>query len=376
MMSFFRKSRRARLRARTSRLFRPILSGATLRDRMLACLGAAAGIALTGLICGLAVGRGIHLPLLVAPMGASAVLVFAVPASPLAQPWPVIGGNIISASIGILAAHFVPEPALAAGLAAGLAIAAMSFTRSLHPPGGAAALIAALGASSAGAPDLWFPLFPVGVNAFLLVACGWVFHKLAGNSYPHRAPKAQANEQGTRDAPPGARVGFKPEDIDAALERLGEAFDISRADLDVVLREVETQALVREHGPLTCADIMSRDVVCIDEQAVPSAARALLIAHDMRDLPVIDRQGRLVGLVGLKQLAAPAMRVADTMTGPVSATADTPAVELIRVFTGGHAHTVVIVDERHDPVGIVTQTDLLAAMSRGLSRDIEQSAAA
>lgn len=376
MIHLLRKRSRARLRVHTWRLFRPILSGATLRDRMIACIGAALGITLTGLICGLAVGRGVHLPLLVAPMGASAVLVFAVPASPLAQPWPAIGGNIISAFIGVIVGHLVPEPALAAGLAAGLAIAAMSFTRSLHPPGGAAALIAALGGASAGTPDFWFPLFPVGVNACLLVACGWVFHKLAGSSYPHRAPKLVAKEQATRETPPGERVGFKPEDIDAALERLGEAFDISRADLDVVIREVETQALIRKHGPLTCADIMSREVVCIDEQAVPGAARALLVGHDMRDLPVIDRQGRLVGLVGLKQLAMPAMRVADTMTAPVSATPETHAIELVRLFTDGHAHTVVIVDDRQEPIGIVTQTDLLAAMSRGLSRDIEQSAAA
>lgn len=363
-------------RARAFKLFSPILLGATLRGRVIACIGVAVGIAVTGLICGFAGGRGLHLPLLVAPMGASAVLVFVVPASPLAQPWPTIGGNIISAFVGVLVAHLVPEPTLAAGLAASLAIAAMSFTRSLHPPGGAAALIAAFGGASAAGPDLLFPLFPVGVNACLLVGCGLVFHKLAGNSYPHRVPKAPANETMTRDLPPGERVGFKPEDIDAALVRLGETFDISRADLDLVVREVETQALMREHGGLACADLMSRDVIAIDERAVLSAARARLIAHHLLEMPVVDGQERVVGMIGLKQLATPAIRVADVMAKPVSVTADTSASELIRLFTSGAAHTVAIVDERQHLVGVVTQTDLLAAMSRGLARDLQRRAAA
>src|SRR4051812_41843899 len=127
------------------RLFRPILAGATLRERLIACLGALAGITLTGLICGWFFGEGPHIPLIVAPMGASAVLLFAVPASPLAQPWPIIGGNTISAFMGVLAAHFIPDPIIAIGVGVSLAIAAMSLTRSLHPPGGAAALTALIG---------------------------------------------------------------------------------------------------------------------------------------------------------------------------------------------------------------------------------------
>ncbi len=90
-------------------------------------------------------GNGPHLPLIVAPIGASAVLLFAVPTSPLAQPWSIIGGNTISAFVGLAVTQFVDDPALAIGLGVALAIAAMSVTRSLHPPGGAAALTAVLG---------------------------------------------------------------------------------------------------------------------------------------------------------------------------------------------------------------------------------------
>ncbi|RVD70880.1 hypothetical protein EN751_18360, partial [Mesorhizobium sp. M4A.F.Ca.ET.029.04.2.1] len=147
------------------RLFVPILAGATLRERLLACIGATIGIALTGVISGLAMGGGPHVALLVAPMGASAVLLFAVPASPLAQPWSITGGNSISALVGVTVAHFVHDPVIASGLAVALAIAAMSFTRCLHPPGGAAALTAVLGGPAVVSAGFLFPFVPVALNS-------------------------------------------------------------------------------------------------------------------------------------------------------------------------------------------------------------------
>src|SRR5450830_1606221 len=81
---------------------------------------------------------------LIAPMGASAVLLFAVPASPLAQPWSIIGGNLVSALVGVSYAKLVAEPALAAALAIALAIACMFALRCIHPPSGAVALTAVL----------------------------------------------------------------------------------------------------------------------------------------------------------------------------------------------------------------------------------------
>src|SRR3569623_89125 len=111
-------------RKRRFRIFAPILAGATLRDRLIASTGALIGIALTGLLCAIALGRDPHLPLLVAPMGASAVLLFAVPASPLAQPWSIIGGNTLSAMVGVVAASLIHDPIIATGVGVSLALAA------------------------------------------------------------------------------------------------------------------------------------------------------------------------------------------------------------------------------------------------------------
>lgn len=221
------------------RLFVPVLAGATLRDRLVACAGALAGIVLTGLICSLA-SPHIGLPLIVAPIGASAVLLFAVPSSPLAQPWSIVGGNMISALVGITVARFVPVPALAVGLAVAGAILAMSFLRCLHPPGGAAALIAVIGGPAVSTLGYSFAFVPIAINSILLVIIGVLFHRVSGHSYPHR-PVPTAGHSLPVSSPPV----FHSEDIDAALEDLGETFDVAREDLELLFKQVEFHAAER-----------------------------------------------------------------------------------------------------------------------------------
>lgn len=220
----------------TPSFFKPLLAGATAGDRLIACLGAAIGIALTLLLCSALPLAAPALPAIVAPLGASAVLVFAVPASPLAQPWPVIGGNALSALVGVAMYRVVPDAALAAGLAVGVAILVMSLLRCLHPPGGASALTAVIGPPAIHAAGFGFALFPVALNSLALVAVGLLFHRLSGHSYPHR----------TAPAPPEAlAAGLHLADIDAALEDMHESFDISRADLDALLSRAEYHAAQR-----------------------------------------------------------------------------------------------------------------------------------
>lgn len=213
-------------------MFRPRLIGATLGGRLLAGLGAAMGIALSGLVG--SVSLGLPMALLIAPMGASAVLIFAVPASPLAQPRAVIGGNVVSAFIGVGVAKAVPDLALAAGLAVGAAIIVMSLLRCLHPPGGAAALTAVIGGPTIAAAGWSFPILPIAVDSVLLVLVGIAFHRVTRHPYPHRAAPAFP----TAAAP-------HPQDVDRAIADLGESFDISREDLDALLARVAVHAEAR-----------------------------------------------------------------------------------------------------------------------------------
>ncbi|QFY63173.1 HPP family protein (plasmid) [Rhizobium grahamii] len=350
-----------------SRWFHPILAGARLSDRLLACAGALVAIALTGLLCGMLFGEGSHLPLIVAPMGASAVLLFAVPASPLAQPWSIIGGNTISALMGVVAASLIHDPIIATGVGVSLAIAAMSFTRCLHPPGGAAALTAVLGGPVVASWGMLFPFVPVALNSCLLVAIGLLFHKLSRHNYPH-VVAAPANTHLTADPPSSQRAGFVDEDIDAALATFNETFDIDRADLGRILRQAELEAIARSNAEIRCADIMSRDVVTVDVDATVEQARWLLLNHNVRTLPVLDQNRKLVGTVGLRELAVASGTVERLASEATTARADDVALELLSVLTNGRTHAVIIVDDDQKILGLISQTDLLSAVARSLPK--------
>jgi CBS domain-containing membrane protein len=198
-----------------------------------AMLGALIGIGVASLVCRHWLGSDAGaLPFLIAPVGASAVLVFALPASPLAQPWPVLGGNTVSAVMGVLAYQAVPDPDLAAGLAVAGAIGAMAFLRCLHPPGGAVALTAVIGGPVIHAAGWHYALVPVALNTAILVGLAWIVHKVARHSYPHRAMAAPA---------PSARP-VTAADIAAVLSRYDEVIDVSPDDLLTILRAAEAEA--------------------------------------------------------------------------------------------------------------------------------------
>ena len=119
---------------------------------------------------------------LMASLGASALLVFALPGSPMAQPWAVIAGNSLSAFIGITAAIWIDQPLLAMPIAASLSILGMFILRCLHPPAAAVALIAVLGHVT----HYRYAFFPVLIDSVLLVIAGAIYSNLTGKAYPNR----------------------------------------------------------------------------------------------------------------------------------------------------------------------------------------------
>jgi len=211
-------------------------------DRLLGGVGACIGIALTMLVCVALLPVG-DVPQIVAPLGASAVLVFAVRSSPLAQPWPVIGGNTLSAAIGVAAFQLIPDATLAAGVAVGAAILAMSLLRCLHPPGGAAALTAVIGGPGIHAAGYAFALVPVALNSVVLVLVAVLFYRVTRHPYPHHSALPPAAIAADRRA-----AGFHPDDIDAALEDMHESFDIARDDLHALLAKAELHAQRRQRS--------------------------------------------------------------------------------------------------------------------------------
>lgn len=329
--------------------------------------GALLGIPATGLLAHLiASGHASALPLLVPPIGASAVRAFAVPASPLAQPRSIIGGNMVSALAGVTCAlAFHPHPALAAAAAVACAIVLMGLLGCLHPPGGAVALGAALVAGPVGPASYTYILVPVGLCSALLVLSAIAYAKAAGRSYPHRVPPP-ANVHDTQDAPALRRVGFTAADIDNALAHYGDLLDVDREDLDALFREVELQAHRRIHAHILCSDIMSRDVLSVDLHQTAESALAYMRAHDLRSAPVIDSERKVVGMVRRAELQT-------GRDGPVEAVLDpfvhkvrpgTAIEALLPILSSGVAHEAMVVDEHRVLLGIITQTDLLGVLYR------------
>ncbi|WP_022682627.1 HPP family protein [Sphingobium bisphenolivorans] len=341
--------------------FIPAQPAPNLFDRLKAASGAIGGIAVTGLLCGLMLGNGLAHPLLVAPMGASAVLLFAVPASPLAQPWSVLGGNVVSALAGTFIALLIPDPTLAAAMAVGLAIVAMSLLRCVHPPGGAVALSAVLGAAHA-PPSYMFALVPVGVNTALLVAAAILFHRLAKHNYPHVPPAQPPGTHGTSDPAPVWRTPSQ-QDIEDALANFGETLDVDATDLQAVLHDAELRAAERSHGTLTCGAIMSRDVISVRDDQPSSDAGAVLHERRLLSLPVLGKDGRVQGVIGPLDLARAGSLVRDIMSEAMLVMEDTPVARLLRPLTSGERREAIVIDADHRLRGLVTQTDLLAAVA-------------
>lgn len=358
------------------------------RERLRATLGAGLGLFFAALLShALAPQAGEigQVAWLIAPMGASAVLVFAVPASPLAQPWSVIGGNTLSALVGMACGVLIPDPALAAAAAVALAIGLMFALRCLHPPGGASALLIVLMQMH----DPRFALFPVLTNSLLLVLAGAVYNSLTGRPYPHR-------QRAAAPAPGRPASRFTSADFDAALAHYNQVLDISRDDLEGLLHEAQLAAWHRTLGELRCEDVMSRTLVQAEFGTSLAEAWRLLRTHRIKALPVVDRGGRLIGIVtladfmrhsmgehrsveGLGQRLRVLLRprrhthsrkpevVGQLMSADVrTARPEQRVVDLIPLFSEGGHHHLPIVDAQSRAVGIITQSDLVRVLSRAV----------
>jgi CBS-domain-containing membrane protein len=141
----------------------------SLAEVLWSWLGAFVGIAVVGIINS-HVFEGTDLTLVIGSFGASAVLLYGAIRSPLAQPRNLLGGHILSALVGVASYNaFHDHPWLAASVAVATAIALMHVTKTLHPPGGATALIAVIGGESIHAVGYWYVLVPAGLGAAILL---------------------------------------------------------------------------------------------------------------------------------------------------------------------------------------------------------------
>lgn len=177
---------------------------------------------------------------LVASVGASAILLFAVPHGALSQPWPVLGGQVVAAAIGVACARFIPHLLVASAVAVGLTILAMFYLRCVHPPGGATALAAVMGGESVHALGFQFVVTPVLINVLIVLAVAVAFNNLFGwRRYP-AALQRRARPSGEQYA------AIDHADFVFALSQLDSYVDVNEHDLLRIYELATQQARTRQ----------------------------------------------------------------------------------------------------------------------------------
>jgi CBS domain-containing membrane protein len=363
------------------RAFVPAPIAIDTSERARAISGAFLGILFAASVSHLFAGTPIMSAWLVAPLGASAVLVFAAPASPLAQPWAVVGGNALSALVGSVCALWIPDTMLAAAVAVAVAIAAMLTFRCLHPPGGAMALSAVMVHASNGN----FSAGTALLNSMLLVGVGVAYNSFTGRRYPH-----------VQMHPPSSGVGagarFNSEDLDAVVARYNQVLDVSRDDLEALLVGAELEGYRRRIGEIRCKDLMSREVISVEFGSSLQEAWELMRKYRIKALPVIDRAKRVIGIVtlvdfmrgtafdnessfaaslrhfilpdGLSHSEKPEV-VGQIMTGHADVLRqDRHVADLMPIFTETGHHHIPIVDDENRIVGVITQSDFMRFLNQ------------
>jgi CBS domain-containing membrane protein len=338
------------------------------------------------------VGVGSAYPIIVASMGASVVILFILPSSPLAAPWPLVGGQLVSAAIGVACAQMIADTVLASGCAVGASILAMLLLRCLHPPGAATALTPVISSAPDHLLDYSFVLMPVGVNVavmlFMAVAINrWILRY----GYPTAIPLADKNKRGhSALIQPSQRTGISAQDVELALENMDRFMDVSAGDLSKLLTDAQMQSFKRYQGNISCADIMVKPILTVEYGTEVQEAWKTMHDGKLNALPVIDRAHRVIGIITwndffkfvdveanetfAEKFKAFVRRTPDVttekpeavghiMASPVSVMPENSHIaELIPLMADQGYRQVPIVNDENRLVGMVYQANLIAAL--------------
>lgn len=202
--------------------------------------------------------------------GASAVLIFAVPHSPLTQPWAVVVGHLVSALVGVASARWVPHPVLAAGLAVGLAIGAMHLARCIHPPGGATALTAVIGGSTVQSLGFTYALTPVAINCLLILLVGYLFNY----AFPWRRYPASLMHYAVPIRKDDAWPEISEAQIEEAMASLNVVIDISPVELGQVVEHAI--AIARKANAEASPEVVLGHIYCNDKPGPEWSVRQIV----------------------------------------------------------------------------------------------------
>ncbi len=221
--------------------FRPGLDVATPAEKIRSAIAVVLGLSLPALLLHYSLPHAGYLgPSLMASMGAAAVLLYAAPHSPMAQPWPLLVGNLLSGVIGMCCALWIPDLIWAASVAAGVSVFAMHLTRSLHPPGAATAMLMVADADVFHHYGWGWGMAVVVANAGLALLFALSLNRLIRRGrYPVPVRHVPVVVDG---------VTLKLEDVEWVLRQMEWATDVDEAELLEIYRQALERAKKRAAG--------------------------------------------------------------------------------------------------------------------------------
>jgi len=265
---------------------------------------------------------------------------------------------------------------------------AMATLRAMHPPGAAVALATVLSTPEGGTLGLAFAASPVLLDTALLVGLAVLYNRATGRKYPFRQPSI-VGRHATKNVDPGRRLGLSGSDLTAVLDRYNLGANIGAEDFGRILAAAEAEAARRHFDGLTCAAVMSRDVITVTSETRLGRVADLFREHRFKTLPVVAPDGKLCGIITQNDLiqrargdaalrhdsfASALLGVLDSVRGGLVArdvmTTDLRTVApgdgiglLVHLLAdGGVQAAPVVTAGRLD--GIVTRSDLLAVLAR------------
>lgn len=371
----------------------PSQQGLSERNTLSAALAALAAIAVVTWVSYHTL-HGFGSPILIASMGASTVLLFAAPSSPMSKPWPFVGGHIIATSVGVICYQALPDVLLAAPFAVALSIVAMGLLRCLHPPGGAAALAVVLGDQTIHDMGFQFVLAPVAINAFLLLACATLYWQLSARFFAAstgHSSSLEHNWQRRQEPWLGHTTLVEAPHLEAALNDMETYIDVSIQDLTEIINRARHHAHTAQLGQLKCRNIMSQPVVTVSYGTSLQEVWELFESHHIRGVPVVNMANRVEGMVTVSdfihhahpldgdslvekliQLRTPTPGFESNkpeVAGQIMTTAvitideDEVLTNLVDIFSRHNIHHLPIVNAQQKLVGMLTREDIMAAIS-------------
>ncbi|WP_417806975.1 HPP family protein [Thioclava sp.] len=317
---------------------------------------------------------------LVSSFASTAVLLFVLPNSPLAQPWASMMGMLISAVVPILVLQIIPPP-YADGLAVAAAIATMMAARALHPPAAGIALLVVLEHEAGIHLGLGFAVFPIATLTAVLIVCAMIYNRVFGISYPTR-PLANHTAQGAQAHDPVHKLSQR--DLSDLLLEFNHSANLAPADLAQLLAAAEYRAAEALLAGTLVRDIMTHNPVTVTPEAPLSEIVRKMTELNVHTLPVVDSLDHYLGVVDQQDALEELFKEFDLLRRPFRFRAAPPEAEARSIFHTNirtveddtavgallerlarrEARVVPVVNEAGLLTGILTRTDIMTLLLR------------